>query len=123
MKAEHSFLTPRNLYEKLLRESERLKNEPNGDNFFNFIATAYHLIEWIKKSPISSNETAKRILRKISKNPFMKECCQVVEGSSHFVFRVGKDNSIKIVLGNVEWDPQKAKEEILQLFENYFKIK
>ncbi len=123
MKAEHNFLTPRNLYEKLLREAERLNNEPNGDNFFNFIATAYHLEEWIKKSPISSNETAKRILRKISRNPFMKQCCKVVEGQSHFIFRVRKDGSIKIVIDEVEWEPKKIKDEILQLFETYFKIK
>jgi len=123
MKAEHNFLTPRNLYEKLLRESERLEKDPNGDNFFNFITTAYHLREWIKKSPISTNETAKRVLKKISHNVFMKQCCQVVEGDNHFIFRIDKGGKAIIIFDNNEWDPIKAKEEILQLFESYFKIK
>ena len=47
MGTEHDFTHPRNLYEKLERDSSLLDIDTNGDNFFNFIATACHLPKWI----------------------------------------------------------------------------
>jgi hypothetical protein len=124
MKEEHNFSTPRNLYEKLLRESERFDNEPSGDNFFNFIVTAVHLKEWVKKAPISTHEGAKRMLDKISKNELMKQCAECVSGSSSYVFSVDKANgTVELLINGEPKDPYLVKNEILDMFRNYFEIK
>ncbi len=124
MKSEHNFTTPRNLFEKLLRDSDRFDKEPNGDNFFDFIATAYHLKEWIKKSPISSHETTKRMLRKVSRHPLMKKCCNLVDGDSTFVFEVEDEKNSAVLKSNEEtFNPFEVKNEILDLFKDYFEVK
>jgi hypothetical protein len=124
MKSEHNFTTPRNLFEKLLRDSDKFDKEPNGDNFFNFITTAYHLKEWIKKSPISSHEATKRMLHKVSRHPLMKKCCGIVEGDSTFVFEVEDGNNSSVLkVGEEIFNPSDAKNEILNLFKDYFEMK
>ena len=124
MKREHNFTTPRNLFEKLLRDSERFDVEPNGDNFFNFTVTAYHLTEWIKKAPISSHETTKRMLHKIFHHPLMKKCCGIIEGDSTFVFEIDDEkHSAVLKLKEETFNPFKVKNEILDLFKDYFQVK
>ena len=39
MKEVHEFERPRNLYEKLVRDNQRLEEEISGDNLFTFIST------------------------------------------------------------------------------------
>ena len=52
------FNTPRDLFEKLKRESVRLDQEVNGDNLFNFVTTAWHLgADWIRKGPTKLSPT------------------------------------------------------------------
>lgn len=124
MKEEHNFTTPRNLFEKLLRDSDKFDNEPNGDNFFNFVATAYHLKNWIKKSPIASHETTKRLLKKISHNPVMKKCCDFIDGDVTYIFE--KDDSsgeISLKINDEVFNPFEVKNEVLDLYREYFEIK
>ncbi len=63
MAQSYNFQTPRNLYEKLCRDSEKLDVVIDGDYMFNFISTAHHLQDWIKNSPLISSTTIKRFLK------------------------------------------------------------
>ena len=69
MQITHEFLTPRNIFEKLIRDYEQLDIRVSGDNFFNFISTAYHLQHWIKNSPVHETEQGKRLAKKAAKGP------------------------------------------------------
>lgn len=149
MKATHDFQTPRNIFEKLIRDYEHLNILVSGDAMFNFVSTAYHFQEWIKNSPLKSSEPVKRLLKKTSAHKYIKLCKEIItakknyqivvedpnlpedaemdftkipskhdkisyeEGSKIFVFKVGED----------EIDPFQFKEEIMQLYANYFQIK
>ncbi len=123
MKKEHHFTSPRNLFEKLLRDSDKYTQEPNGDNFFNFIATAYHLQEWIKKSPIASHETTKRLLKKVSHNSTIQYCCEIIEGSKGYVFEIGDNNSTTLFVEDEQYNPSEIIDEVLNLYKEYFEIK
>ena len=123
MKSEHNFTSPRNLFEKLIRDSNKFEEEPNGDNLFNLLATVYHLTEWIKKSPISSHEATKRMLKKVSHNPMMKNCCKIIEGDTGFVFELDEQNKAVLKFGEEIFDPFEMKDEIISIFKEYFEIK
>ena len=120
----HDFTTPRNLFEKLRRDSERIDKEINGDNFFNFMATAYRLQSWIKKSPMGQHETIKRLLRKASRDPFVKNCCAILEGKKQFIIQFDKKlSNPELVIGDERYDPIGFKDKILLIFESYFSTK
>lgn len=121
MKEVHDFSTPRNLYEKILRDSDRLDSEISGDNLFNFMATAYRLQAWIKKSPMAQHETIKRLLRKASRNPFMQNCAAVLEGKKHFALEVDDDNPHPILaIEDERFNPIEFKNELKAIFDSYF---
>ena len=122
MKEVHDFTTPRNLYEKLIRDSERLEKELSGDNLFNFMATAHRLQMWIKKSPMAQHETIKRLLRKASRNPSIKECCSILDGKKSFKL-VFEGDSAKLFVDETEYNPLDLKDEIVSIFNNYFNVK
>ncbi len=124
MKEVHDFTTPRNLYEKLIRDSDKLDCEMSGDNLFNFMATAYRLQTWIKKSPMIQHETIKRLLRKAAKEESIKNCCAVLEGKKHFLIEF--DDSYPHPLLKIEestFNPFEFKNSIRTLFDAYFSQK
>ncbi len=124
MKEVHDFTTPRNLYEKLIRDSERLDTEVNGDNLFNFLATAHQLKAWIKNSPMARHETIKRMLRKASGDENMKNCTAILEGKKHFVIGFGENYSNPVlIIAEQKYDPLEFKNNILGIFEVYFSSK
>ncbi len=121
MKEVHDFSTPRNLYEKLLRDSERLDSEVSGDNLFNFMATAYRLQAWIKKSPMAQHETIKRLLRKASRNPLMQNCNAILEGKKHFSLERDDDYPHPVLIIEEEkFNPTDFKNELKEIFDSYF---
>lgn len=122
MKEVHDFTTPRNLYEKLIRDSERLEKELSGDNIFNFMATAHRLQMWIKKSPMAQHETIKRLLRTASRNPSIKECCSILDGKKSFKL-VFEGDSPKLYIDENVYDPFALKNEIVTIFNSYFNVK
>lgn len=124
MESLHDFETPRNLFEKLIRDSEQLDKNPEGDKIFNFVSTAWHLHEWIKKSPIASSQTVKGILKGIIKDENIIHCQNIVSAKEHFrVTHNKKDKSAQMHIGDKTINVADFKREIMTLYENYFKIK
>lgn len=118
----HDLSSPRNLFEKLLRDGERLDLEISGDNVFNFVSTAFHLQHWIKNSPLIASEIMKRILRRITKEENIKHCEKIARANEHFKVEI-IDNSAKLIIGDEKIDLKEFKDDILQLYSNYFSVK
>ncbi len=145
----HNFETPRNIFEKLVRDYEQLDMVVNGDNMFNFVSTAYHMQEWIKRSPIYDTESVRRLVRKASHDKYIKLCSDIISAKIHYQVIIDdpslpegeepdfnvvpekfdldsyKDGSkkFKFIVGDEEIDPFEFKEEIKDLYSTYFKIK
>lgn len=96
MSVIHDFGTPRNLFEKLRRDNEKLDIEINGDNVFNFVSTAFHLQHWVKNSPLISSEIVKRILKRIGRDGYIKHCQNIVSAKEHFKVEVDEDGITKM---------------------------
>lgn len=125
MATEHDFTHPRNLYEKLERDSRRLDSELNGDNFFNFISTACHLQNWIKKEEgLQSDATVDRLLKKLHDDPKMKLCADILDGKKLFKISIDEDpNVANVIIGDVELNPKGLKAEIMEIYQSYFLVK
>jgi hypothetical protein len=145
----HNFETPRNIFEKLIRDYEQLDMVVNGDNMFNFVSTAFHMQEWIKSSPIYETEAVKRLVRKASHDKYLKICNDIICAKTYYKVEIDdpdlpegeepnfnvlpekfdldsyKDGSKKFrfIVGDDELDPFEFKEEIKELYSTYFKIK
>ncbi len=119
----HDFGTPRNLYEKLHRDNEKLEEEINGDNLFNFISTAFHLQHWIKNSPLISSEVMKRILRRIGKDRYVLHCRNIARAKEHFRVTVDNNGKALMSVGEEDIDVDEFRNEIVSLYETYFKQK
>lgn len=120
----HNFETPRNLFEKLLRDAGKLENEVNGDNTFNFIATTHYLRDWIKKSPMSDSEVTKRFLRRIVKDENFKICASILNHAIPFCICLDEVNNHKYMqMGNEKIDIIKFRDELVELYSVYFKLK
>ncbi len=144
---KHEFTTPRNVYDKLVRDYEHLDMVVSGDTFFNFVSTASFLLEWLKNA--QQNETLTRFVKRVSRDTNMKICKEILtfkctytitiddptieEGSVFEHVRLPEDydlpayqnktRTFKLVINSNEYDIFKFKEEILTLFNIYFKIK
>jgi hypothetical protein len=118
----HDFSAPRNLFEKLIRDYEKLDVQVNGDNIFNFISTAFHLQHWIKNSPLISSEVVKRILRRIARNKCIKHCQAIARAKEHFYVEVG-GNEATLIIGEERINLNEFKQEIMNQYANYFQIK
>lgn len=119
----HDFSTPRNLFEKLRRDNEKLDIEINGDNVFNFVSTAFHLQHWVKNSPLISSEVVKRILKRIGRDDYIKHCQNIVRAKEHFKVVVDEDGITKMTIGDEEIDVDDFRNEIVSLYGNYFNVK
>ena len=119
----HDFGTPRNLFEKLRRDNEKLDEIINGDNVFNFVSTAFHLQHWIKNSPLISAEVMKRILKRISREDYIKHCQNIVRAKEHFKVVVDEDGIAVMYIGDEEIDVNHFRNEIVALYGNYFNVK
>lgn len=147
MKITHEFSTPRNIFEKLIRDYEQLDIRVNGDNIFNFFSTAFHLQEWIKKAPIHSTQQGKRLVSKAAGEHCIKVCKDIVTAKKNYKvvindpraqsepdytkkpkipdvehYKSGSKEYLLIV-GEKEYDPFEFKEEIMSLYKTYFQIK
>ena len=123
MKEVHEFECPRNLYEKLVRDNQRLEEEISGDNLFTLISTTVSLQPWIKNSPLSSSETINRIMRKISHHPYIKICKDISISKAVFKLEILDDNSATIIVDDEVFDVHDFRNEIVELYDNFFKQK
>lgn len=149
MKITHEFLTPRNIFEKLIRDYEQLDIRVSGDNFFNFLSTAYHLQHWIKNAPMHETEQGKRLEKKAAKEDCIKLCKEIVTAKKNYKIIIddtslSDENEIdytkppakhdiksyndgsktfKLFVDGEEFDIYKLKDEIMEVYKTYFQIK
>jgi hypothetical protein len=76
--------TPRDMFEKLRREHARLKAQVTSDNLFNFVVTAYHIRDWVKKHP-AATQAAKNNARSLYSNTYIGVCRDLTNASKHYV--------------------------------------
>jgi len=119
----HEFECPRNLYEKLIRDNQRLEEEISGDNLFTLISTTVSLQPWIKNSPLSSSETMNRIMRKIIRHPYVKICKDISISKAVFKLEISDDNSAEMIVGDEILDVHDFRNEIVELYDSFFKQK
>ena len=72
---------------KLHHEHERLEREVSSYNLFNFVVTAYHLIEWVKRDP--AVPATKRDLDSIRKDTYIAVCRDLANANKHFKLNQG----------------------------------
>ncbi len=124
MKKDHEYSTPRDLYEKLVRDDAKLQKKLCGDTVFNFISTAYHLQQWVRNSPLINTEVMKRIIKRVEDSACFKNCGDMLEAKKHFRILISEDGSKGVLLfEDEEINIIDFKNEILDLYGTYFKIK
>jgi len=119
----HEFTGPRNLYEKLTRDNQRLGEEYSGDHLFSFASSVVHLQPWIKKSPLDSSETIRRLMRKISRHPYFKICKNITSAENHFKVEVYDNGGALLHVGDEQIDVDEFRHDLVELFDNFFKLK
>ena len=122
MTQSYNFQTPRDLYEKLCRDSEKLDIVIDGDHLFNFIATAHHLKDWIKNSPLKDSTTIKRLFKRLNHDDNLTICADIVTADSHFEISP-TDEGCELKVGENCVDANDFKDEIMELYESFFKLK
>lgn len=123
MSVFHEFECPRNLYEKLVRDDQRLSDDYSGDNLFSFAATVVHLQPWIQNSPLSSKETVRRLLRKVSRHPYVKICKNITSAKSFFSLELCDVGGALLHVGDEQIDVDSFRTDLLHLFDSFFKQK
>ncbi len=68
---------------KLERDALLLREEVSSDRFFNFVVTAYALVDWIRKDPVVPR-SAKKALPQFRSKPEIQICRDLANASKHF---------------------------------------
>jgi hypothetical protein len=73
------------LLQKARRDAALLEDEVTSDRFFNFVVTAYSLIDWIRHDPAvpSAAKTAGEIAS-LRADPWLVLCGDAATGAKHF---------------------------------------
>jgi hypothetical protein len=77
----------RDLLGKVKRDAADLDQQVTSDRFFNFVVTAYSLIDWIKNDPAVPPSAKKGVG---SLHVKLKVCGELANSSKHFVLEVRK---------------------------------
>ncbi|MBN1411670.1 MAG: hypothetical protein JW969_12555 [Spirochaetales bacterium] len=83
MDLRYGFNNAKDLLSKLKRDISLLDEQVTGDRFFNFIITAYHLLEWIKNDESLSLEVRNEV-ECIYDNKYFIICHDIANASKHF---------------------------------------
>lgn len=137
--------TARDLYEKLKHDGDLIQKEVNSYDMFNFMITAYHILEWIKGES-SISRAAKKELKKLRRIEDIQICRDIANANKHFAitryapvvskvesqrgFGVGRygvggfgrgEESITITLSDgINYNLLEFKNRVIQLYESYF---
>ncbi|MBU1098913.1 MAG: hypothetical protein KKA84_00805 [Bacteroidetes bacterium] len=125
MAVEHNFTHPRNLYEKLERDSTLLEAEVSGDNFFNFISTACHLQAWIKnEAGMKSDAVVKRLIKKIHETPGIRKCEDILAAKKQFrIFTDLINDELIVEISDERFNIHEFKNSIMEVYQSYFHVK
>ncbi|MDD5066275.1 MAG: hypothetical protein PHF84_04450, partial [bacterium] len=83
----YSLKDSQDLYDKLTIDYNELLNEVNSRSVFNFVVTAYHLIEWMKKDKRFAFGDIQDEISEIKNHEYYKICRDLANASKHFELR------------------------------------
>ena len=83
MSRTYGLQTARNLFEKLERDAQLLREEVSSDRFFNFVVTAYSLADWVHNDP-NLPAAAKVDLGRVRAMTEIQICRDLANASKHF---------------------------------------
>lgn len=80
-----SLKTSVDLFHKVQRDAALLDNEVSSDRFFNFVVTAYSLIDWVKRDPtMPAASRAATEIADLYADPWLRLCGDAATGAKHF---------------------------------------
>ena len=83
MSRTYGLRTARDLLAKLERDAELLRQGVSSDCFFNFVVTAYSLLDWVQNDP-RVNQAAKSDLGRFRSTQSIQICRDLANSSKHF---------------------------------------
>jgi hypothetical protein len=86
MSLTFSFASIRDVLSKLERDSTRMRTEEmNGDRFFDFVVTAYSMIDWVKRDPsVPASAKQPHEIQWLYSNQWIKVCGDLATAVKHF---------------------------------------
>ncbi|HEY3237551.1 MAG TPA: hypothetical protein VGJ84_22720 [Polyangiaceae bacterium] len=80
-----SLKTASDLFQKVRRDAALLDGEVNSDRFFNFVVTAYSLIDWIRHDPsVPASAKAQGAIDGLYNDQWLRLCGDAATGAKHF---------------------------------------
>ena len=83
MSRTYGLRTSKDLLAKLERDAQLLQEEVSSDRFFNFVVTAYSLVDWIGNDP-AVPASAKTALTQFRHKSEIEICRELANASKHF---------------------------------------
>ena len=83
MSRTYGLQTAKDLLAKLERDAQLLREEVSSDRFFNFVVTAYSMVDWTRNDPIVPG-SAKTALTKFRDQSEIQICRDLANASKHF---------------------------------------
>ena len=84
------YSTPRQILDKAKRDLQKLSQDTNTDNIFNFFVTAYHVVDYIK----ALNTVPAGDIEALYEEPDFRKCKYVCNKSKHRTLDKGDDEFI-----------------------------
>jgi hypothetical protein len=80
-----SLKTAADLFRKVRRDAALLDEEISSDRFFNFVVTAYSLIDWVRHDPtVPASAKAQAAIDGLYNDQWLRLCGDAATGAKHF---------------------------------------
>ena len=101
MSRTYGLKTANDLLAKLERDARLLREEVSSDRFFNFIVTAYSLVDWVNNDP-SVPASAKADLSRFRGTGQIKVCRDLANASKHFQLDPNRNPNPEVAIADSE---------------------
>src|ERR1035437_7744477 len=95
MSLTYGLRTARDLLAKLERDAALLRQEVSSDRFFNFVVTAYSLLDWVQNDP-GVHKVVKLDLERFRSTQSIQICRDLANSSKHFTLDPKRNPNPKI---------------------------
>lgn len=111
------------IYEKLQRDGAALEAEVTIERVYNFVATGYFMIEWLKNDPsVSQILKTHAIIDTLYNDHWLKVCGDLATARQHFKLKIGdRKNCSEIMLDNgIKFHCRDLVQGVLSSWKNFF---
>lgn len=111
------------IYEKLQRDGVALNDDVTIERVFNFVATAYFMVEWVKNDPSVSQIIKNHgIIDDLYNDHWLKVCGDLAAARQHFKLKNGdRKNNSQIMLDNgINFHCRDLVQGVLSSWRNFF---